>query len=103
MSDRLQPEDGEEEAPEAFQLIFELPDYNATKRHTAGGARGQINVDEATVAAWEAMVTYAARNKLTKFAAAVVVVATHSDGEELGTPVRVRGWREGKKPKGLKS
>ncbi len=85
-----------EQAPEAFQLIFELPDYNATKRHTAGGARGQINVDEATVAAWEAMVTYAARNKLTKFAAAVVVVATHSGGEELPEPVRVRGWKERK-------
>lgn len=85
-----------EQAPDAFQLIFELPDYNATKRHTAGGARGQINIDEATVAAWEAMVTYAARNKLTKFAAAVVVVATHSGGEPLAEPVRVRGWKEPK-------
>lgn len=86
----------DQDAPPAFQLIFDLPDYNATKRHTAGGARGQLNIDEATIEAWEAMVTYAARNKLTKFAAAVVVVATHSDGEALSAPVRVRGWREPK-------
>jgi hypothetical protein len=86
----------DEDAPEAFQLIFELPDYNATKRHTAGGARGQINIDEATIAAWEAMVTYATRNKLTKFAAAVVIVATHSDGDALLEPIRVRSWKEPK-------
>lgn len=85
------------DAPEAFQLVFKLPDYNATKRHTVGGARGQIDLEEGSVAAWEAMVTYAAQNKLTTFAAAVVVVALHSGGEELPAPIRVRGWREPKK------
>lgn len=82
--------------PPTFQLIFKLPDYNATKRHTIGGARGQIDIDEATMEAWETMVTYAVRNKFTTFAAAIVVVATHSDGEALTHPVRVRGWREPK-------
>ena len=85
-----------DEAPPAFQLVFKLPDYNATKRHTVGGARGQIDIDEATVAAWEAMVTYATNNKLSTFAAAVVVVATHSDGAALPEPIRVRGWKEPK-------
>jgi hypothetical protein len=86
----------EEEAPPTFQLVFKLPDYNATKRHTVGGGRGQIDLDEATMDAWEAMVTYAVRNKFTTFAAAVVVVATHSDGAALPEPIRVRSWKERK-------
>jgi hypothetical protein len=83
-----------EQAPEGFPIVFSLPDYNATKRHVVGGARGQINIEEDSVAAWEAMCTYAARNPLTKFAVVAVVVATHSDGEKLPEPIRVRGWKE---------
>lgn len=83
----------EEEAPEAFQIVFKLPDYNITKRHLVG-ARGQIDILKESVAAWEAMCHYASDNPMATFAAAIVVVATHSGGEKLPEPVRVRGWKE---------
>lgn len=85
-----------EEAPEAFQLLFKLPSYNATKRHTIGGGRGQIDLEEESMDDWEAMCKYVRKNPLCTFAAAVVVVVTHSGGEALPEPIRVRGWKEPK-------
>lgn len=88
----------EEEAPEAFQIVFKLPDYNITKRHLVG-ARGQIDILKESVAAWNALADYASDNPMATFAAAIVVVVTHSDGGALPEPIRVRGWREPKQPK----
>ncbi len=83
----------DEEAPEAFQIVFKLPDYNITKRHLVG-ARGQIDILKESVAAWNALTDYASDNPMATFAAAIVVVVTHSGGEALPEPVRVRGWKE---------
>jgi hypothetical protein len=83
----------DEEAPEAFQIVFKLPDYNITKRHLVG-ARGQIDILKESVAAWNALADYASDNPMATFAAAIVVVVTYSDGEKLPEPIRVRGWKE---------
>lgn len=79
---------------EAYQILFTLPDYNALKRHTVGGGRGQVEIDESTIAAWEQMVTYAVRHKGCVFAAAIVVVA-ENEAEEIQP--KVISWKDGKR------
>jgi hypothetical protein len=85
----------DDDAPLTFQLIFNLPDYNAFKRHTVGGGRGQLDIDESTVEAYEAMTTYATRNKGAVFAAVVVVVK--QAGAKPAAVPQVRGWKEPKR------
>lgn len=77
--------------PLAFHIEFTLPDYNATKRHTVGGARGQIDITEASAEAWEALVTHAVRHKGAVFGAVIVVLV----GNEA-KPITVRKWNEPK-------
>lgn len=79
-----------DDQPLHFQLLFTLPDYNVTKRHLVGGARGQIDIPEEAMEAWERMVTFAVRHKGAIFAAAVVVVM-ESEEEE---PLKIRTWKE---------
>lgn len=79
---------------EAYQILFTLPDYNALKRHTVGGGRGQIEIDESTIAVWEQMVTHAVRHKGCVFAAAIVVVA---ENEAAPEQPKVISWKEGKR------
>ena len=75
-----------------FHIEFTLPDYNATKRHTVGGARGQIDITEASAEAWEALVTHAVRHKGAVFGAVIVVLV-----ENKAEPITVRKWNEPKK------
>lgn len=79
--------------PLAFHIEFTLPDYNATKRHTVGGARGQIDITEASAEAWEALVTHAVRHKGAVFGAVIVVLVenetlTDFDGATKEEPKR---------------
>lgn len=81
-----------DDQPLHFQLLFTLPDYNVTKRHLVGGARGQIDIPEEAMEAWERMVTFAVRHEGAIFAAAVVVVVENKEEE----PLKIRSWRERK-------
>lgn len=83
-----------DDEPLAFNLILTLPDYNATKRHTVGGARGQMDIAEETVDEWERMVTHAVKHKGTIFAAVFVVVVNNEAEIPAPTPIRVKTWRE---------
>jgi hypothetical protein len=83
-----------EDAPLTFDLIFTLPDYNASKRHIAGGARGQIDIQEESVAAFHRMCDHAAAHHGTVFASVVVVVATNEAEPEKP---KVISWREVKR------
>ena len=69
--------------PLTFHIEFTLPDYNATKRHTVGGARGQIDITEASAEAWEALVTHAVRHKGAVFGAVIVVLVENENLTEL--------------------
>lgn len=78
--------------PEAYQILFSIPQIDsAFMRNPAGGGRLKIDIDQATVAAVNAMLDEAVRRAGVSFAAAVVIV-----GEAEPTPPKVRGWKERK-------
>jgi hypothetical protein len=85
------PRDAVSGEPITFNIEFTLPDYNASKRHTVGGARGQMDITEATVEAWNELVTLAVRHKGAVFGAVIVVLLENEPEEK---PKRIRGWKE---------
>ena len=77
---------------EAYQVLFSIPQIDsAFMRNPAGGGRLKIDIDQATVAAVNAMLDEAVRRSGVSFAAAIVIV-----GEAEPTVPKVRGWKETK-------
>lgn len=77
---------------QAYQVLFSIPQIDsAFMRNPAGGGRLKIDVDQATVAAVNAMLDEAVQRAGVTFAAAIVIVeqcAPH--------PRKARGWKEPK-------
>jgi hypothetical protein len=79
----------EDEQP-AYQVLFSIPQIDsAFMRNPAGGGRLKIDVDQATVAAVNAMLDEAVRRLGVTFAAAIVIVE-----EGAPAPRKARGWKE---------
>ena len=58
-----------------FQLLFSIPQIDsAFMRNPAGGGRLRLDIDQATVAAVNAMLDEAVRRSGVTFAAAIVIV-----------------------------
>lgn len=75
MSNQLQRDVGEEDAPESFQILFSIPQIDsAFMRNPAGGGRLKIDIEQSTVAAVNAMLDEAVKRAGVTFAAAVVIV-----------------------------
>jgi hypothetical protein len=60
---------------DAYQVLFSIPQIDsAFMRNPAGGGRLKIDIDQATVAAVNAMLDEAVRRSGVTFAAAIVIV-----------------------------
>jgi hypothetical protein len=84
---------GVDAVSDAYQVLFSIPQIDsAFMRNPAGGGRLKIDIDQATVAAVNAMLDEAVRRSGMTFAAAIVIV-------EQGEPPtqKVRGWKEPKR------
>ena len=55
---------------------------------TLGGARGQIDITEASAEAWEALVTHAVRHKGAVFGAVIVVLVENEAKEQPKTGIK---------------
>jgi hypothetical protein len=88
-----QADDAVSDEAHAYQVLFSIPQIDsAFMRNPAGGGRLKIDIDQATVAAVNAMLDEAVRRSGVTFAAAIVIVGQKA---EPPTP-KVRGWKEPK-------
>jgi hypothetical protein len=67
---------------DAYQILFSIPQIDsAFMRNPAGGGRLKIDIDQATVAAVNAMLDEAVRRSGVTFAAAIVIVEQKEPGK----------------------
>lgn len=77
---------------DAYQVLFSIPQIDsAFMRNPAGGGRLKIDIDQATVAAVNAMLDEAVRRSGVTFAAAIVIVGAPAEETQ---PLKVRGWKD---------
>jgi hypothetical protein len=75
----------------AYQVLFSIPQIDsAFMRNPAGGGRLKVDVDQATVAAVNAMLDEAVRRSGVTFAAAIVIV----EQEEKKPKTAMSKWQK---------